>query len=141
MLHRRSARSRACDCRFARQSGQAAVEVAIAVPVLVAILLAVVQFGTALHDFLTITQAARDGARSATAAPATASTVQDAIDATKASASGLDATKLAVAVTPPQPWASGSDVTVTVTYPYSIGIAGFLVSSGRMTARSVAAAP
>jgi hypothetical protein len=35
-------------------------------------------------------------------------------------------------VSPGQPWTTGQNVTVTVTYPYSINLLGFVVGSGTL---------
>ncbi len=123
----------------ARERGQATVELAVAVPVLAMILLAIVQLGTALHDRLELTAAARDGVRTASTSRTSATGVQDAIDAARGGAPDLDQSKLGVSVSPGQPWSAGDDVTVTVSYPYSIDILGLVVASGTMRVQNVAA--
>jgi hypothetical protein len=40
----------------------------------------------------------------------------------------------------PQPWSAGSQVTVQATYPYSVNILGFVVTSGNLTAQTSARA-
>jgi len=49
--------------RFASESGVAAIELAIALPVLMLILFGIINFGTVFYDYIVITNAAREGAR------------------------------------------------------------------------------
>lgn len=49
--------------RCASQSGIAAIELAIILPVLMLILFGIINFGTVFYDYITITNAAREGAR------------------------------------------------------------------------------
>jgi Flp pilus assembly protein TadG len=53
-----------------RRSGQSIVELAIVVPVLILMAVGVFEFGRALHAYVTVTHAARDGARIAMTASA-----------------------------------------------------------------------
>lgn len=116
--------------------GQTAVEFALAAPILVVLLLGIIQFGVAFHDYVTITDAARAGARKAVVARFNGGTFDSAKQAVRDSASQLDQTKLDPEVTDPSGLTAGSTVTVTVTYPYSIDIPllGLTVSSGNLTA-------
>ncbi|HEY8644492.1 MAG TPA: TadE family protein, partial [Gaiellaceae bacterium] len=47
------------------EDGQAAAEMALVLPVLAAILLAIAQFGIAFNNYITLTDATRAGARKA----------------------------------------------------------------------------
>ena len=51
--------------RSREQSGQAFVELALVLPVLLLLLLGVVQFGTVFRDYIALTDATRVGARQA----------------------------------------------------------------------------
>jgi Flp pilus assembly protein TadG len=51
---------RTCE---SRQRGQALVEMALVVPIFLIIVMSIVDFGWALRDYITITNAAREGAR------------------------------------------------------------------------------
>jgi Flp pilus assembly protein TadG len=89
--------------------GQAAVELALALPLVALLLLLVVQLGVVVRDELLVVHAAREAARAAAVHPTAAA----AGDAARA-AGGLDATRLTVAVT-----RSGGDppiVRATLTY-------------------------
>jgi Flp pilus assembly protein TadG len=119
-----------------REDGQAAVEFALIAPLLVVILLAVIQVGVAFHDYVTLTDAARAGARQAIVARFSGGTLTDAQQAVRNSAGDLDQSQLGVSVTDPTWDTAGSLVTVTATYPYSINIPllGLSLMSGNLTA-------
>ena len=119
--------------RIAREDGQAMVEMALILPILLMLILAIVQFGIAFNNYITLTDATRAGARKASVARFTGDNGAAATLVVKQDASGLDATKLAVAVTSTNWVVPGSDVTVSASYPYSINILGFTVKSGTMT--------
>lgn len=89
--------------------GQAAVELALALPVVALLLLLVVQLGVVVRDDLLVVHAAREAARAAAVNPTAA-----AARAAAESAGGLDAARLSVDLT-----RSGGDLPVvraTVTY-------------------------
>jgi len=120
------------------ENGQTAVEFALVAPFIVALLLAVIQFAVAFHDYVTITDAARAGARQAIVARFGPGNFDAAKQAVRNSAPGLDQVKLVPQVTDPSGMTPGSLVTVTVTYPYAIDIPllGITVVSGNLTATS-----
>jgi Flp pilus assembly protein TadG len=127
------------NSRVASERGQTAVEFALVAPVLVAVMLAVIQFAIAFHDYVTLTDAARAGARKAIVArfandPTQA--IADAGQAVRDSAGQLKQSDLGVLVTDPDWTTSGSVVTVTATYPYAIDIPliGVTIASGSLTA-------
>jgi Flp pilus assembly protein TadG len=125
---------------LASEHGQTAVEFALVAPFIVVLLLAVIQFGMAFHNFVTITDAARAGARKAIVARFAGGNFDEATQAVLDSASNLDQTTLkqpgAIDISSPDGLTSGSLVTVTVKYPYTISIPllGMTVSSGTLTA-------
>jgi Flp pilus assembly protein TadG len=110
----------------------------VVIPVLL-ICFAILQFGLMLHDYVTVTHAADVGARVASVSRDQPNGVTLARNAAIASASDLNSSQLGVTVTP-QPWSAGSQVTVQVTYPYSINILGIVVTSGNLTAQTSARA-
>jgi Flp pilus assembly protein TadG len=126
--------------RIASEDGQTLVEFALVAPFLVAFLLAIIQFGIAFNNYVTLTDAARAGARKAVVARFGPGTFDDAKQAVKDAAGSLDQSKLAlpgaIDVSDPSGMTSGSLVTVTVKYPYTIDIPllGIPVSSGNLTA-------
>lgn len=118
--------------RLRREDGQAAAEMALVLPILTAILLAIAQFGVVFNNYITLTDATRTGARKAAVSRFVGDNGAAAAAAVKAAASNLNQTKLVVSVTSTNWNVPGSDVTVTASYPYSIDILGWTVKSGSL---------
>ncbi len=113
------------------ERGQSTVELALLLPVVVVILLAVLQVGLVARDIVLVTHASREAARAAAVDPAP----EAARDAAQRS-SGLDARRLTVRATGRH--GAGSRVQVEVTYRVrtAVPIVGALV--GDHTVRSSA---
>ncbi len=109
--------------RARRDRGQASVELALLLPVVVVLLLAVLQVGLLARDVVLVTHASREGARAA----ATDADPGAARSAAVAS-SGLDPERLTVRVS--GRGEAGSRVQVEVTYraPTAVPIVGSLVA-------------
>ena len=107
------------------------VEFALVLPVLMLIVVGIVQFGVLFHDYLTLTDAVRAGARQAAVARELPD--RDArIDARlKSAAASIDESKLTCNVS--SSWVQGEDVAVSCTYPYEVNILGLVVKSGELT--------
>ena len=60
-----------------------------------------------------------------------------ATGAVRASSADLNQGSLGVAVS--SSWAPGSQVTITATYPYSISLLGWVVTSGNLTTKTTEA--
>jgi Flp pilus assembly protein TadG len=116
-----------------REDGQAITEFALILPVLVALLLGIIQFGIVFNNYLTITDAARAGARKAAVSRFIGDNGAAAKITAQNSAQQLDQAALKVTVTSTNWNVPGSDVNVTVTYPYSINILGWTVKAGDLT--------
>jgi Flp pilus assembly protein TadG len=114
------------------ESGQSLSEVAILLPILCVLLLAIAEFGVVFKDYVEVSQAARVGARKASVSRKSSTGVQGAVEAAKR-ATKLDRDELDVSVTPAQPWKRTTPVTVRVSYPYSVDILGLVVKSGTMS--------
>jgi Flp pilus assembly protein TadG len=114
------------------EQGQTMTEFALVLPVLALILFAVIQFGIVFNNYVTLTDATRAGARKAAVSRQDPNHDQDVIAAVRNSASDLDSSKLSIPP-PTSTWASGDDVTVTASYPYSISLLGIVVKSGRLS--------
>jgi len=102
--------------------GQATVEVALILPVLATLLLAVVQVGLVVRDQILVTHAAREAARSAAVDPAPAAARAAAVDG-----SGLPAARLDLTVSGRA--GPGSRVRVRIGYrtPTDVPLVGRLV--------------
>ena len=113
------------------QKGQSLTEFALALPILVLLLFAVIQFGIVFNSYVTLTDATRAGARKGTVGRQVTNPQATVINAVRNSASDLKQSDLSVTVT--STWQPGADVTVTATYPYRIKLLGLPVKSGRLS--------
>ncbi|HKA26978.1 MAG TPA: TadE/TadG family type IV pilus assembly protein [Gaiellaceae bacterium] len=114
------------------EQGQTMTEFALVLPVLALILFAVIQFGIVFNNYVTLTDATRAGARKAAVSRDDPNRDADVMAAVRSSATDLDGSKLSVSP-PTSTWDSGTDVTVTASYPYSISLLGLVVKSGRLS--------
>lgn len=98
-----------------RERGQALVELALVLTILLALLMGTIDIGRALHTYLVLEHASREGARAGALGQGDLqidSTVRNALSPV------VDRTKVVVAVTPPESArARGTPVSVRVTYP------------------------
>jgi Flp pilus assembly protein TadG len=117
------------------ERGQAMVEFALVLPVLMFILLAIIQFGIAYNDYVTLTDAVRTGARQAAVDRQLPDPVADATARVRSAAADLDQSQLTVTVT--SDWQAGHPVQVYGAYPYSISIMGIVVKSGALTSTTI----
>ena len=115
------------------EDGQAAAEMALVLPILAAILLAIAQFGVLFNNYITLTDATRTGARKAAVSRFSGDQGTAAVAAVRSAASNLTPANLDVSVTSTNWNVPGSDVTVTATYPYDLNILGWVIQSGTLT--------
>lgn len=113
------------------ERGQSLVEFALALPILVLLLFAVIQFGVAFNNYVTLTDATRAGARKAAVGRRLPSPQSSTITAVRNSATDLRQGDLNVTVS--STWQPGADVNVTATYPYTINLLGIPVKTGRLS--------
>jgi Flp pilus assembly protein TadG len=118
--------------RDRRTRGQSMVEFTLILPVLMLMIFGIYQFGQTYSDYIQVTNAARTGGRKALVSRSDVNGVADAIAAAKGATWWLDTSKMNVTVSPGQPWTTGQTVTVTVTYPYTISLLGFVAGSGTL---------
>ncbi len=107
--------------RFRRnQRGQAIVEMALVLPILIMLIFGIVEFGRILNTYMEVTNLSREGAR----AGAVGKTDSQIISTVQNSAAGLGLDTTILTVTPQpssySPRVRGSSVTVQVTYPVDI---------------------
>lgn len=114
--------------RRARDRGSAAVEFALLLPALLLIVFGIIDFGRALNAQITLTQAAREGARLAALGQ------PNVVSRTQAAATGLSPVSVSVV---PCPVGAGpsADAVVTVSYSFSFvtpvgAIAGLIGGAG-----------
>ena len=123
--------------RIRDEQGQTMAEFAIVLPILIVLLFGIVQFGILFNNYVTLTDAARAGARAAAVSRQSGDPSGTATAAVRSSANDLNQAKLGVSVS--SSWAPGSQVTVQATYPYAISLLGWVVSSGSLTTKTTEA--
>jgi Flp pilus assembly protein TadG len=119
---------------YKRRRGQALVEFALIVPMLLLLVMGVVEFGRAWNVYQTLTDAAREGARTAVLARPTidADTVAAAANTIMASAA-LD-TAAAVKTLSAGFRVQGQNTTLTISYPYTLSwLSGLMGWTGAQT--------
>lgn len=96
-----------------RDRGAAAVEFAIMLPLLLLIIFGIIDFGRALNTQITITQAAREGAR------LTALNQPNVVSRTQAAATGLSGVGVTVAASCPAGSGPTANADVKVSYSFN----------------------
>lgn len=107
--------------RYVRNTrGQAVVELALVLPFLLLLVVGMMEFGLALHDYITVAEASRAGARAA----AVGKDNETIISTVKAAAPTLDPEKIKVTIEPSAKAIRtvGSSAKVTVVYPVAIPV-------------------
>lgn len=113
----------------ARDRGAAVVEFALLLPLLLLLLFGIIDFGRALNAQITITQAAREGAR------LVALNQPNVVSRTQAAAVGLSGVSVSVVTSCPPNAGPGVNADVQVSYPFTFvtpigAIASFFGGSG-----------
>ena len=129
------------------ESGQAFVELALVLPVLLLLLLGVIQFGNVFRDYIALTDATRVGARQACSLPVASSPTRTESRSSSRGCRGPRSTstraQMTVTVTPVKVdgitpgWEESGDVTVRATYPFKINLFGMVLYDGLLQSRTV----
>jgi Flp pilus assembly protein TadG len=129
--------------RIRQEDGQGMVEFAMVLPILMAVMLGIVQFGIIFNNYETLTDASRVAARRAATARFLGDNGASARQAAKNAASNLNLTDAQIDISSCAPgtypcttqdWTTtGNEVTVKLTFPYSIKILDWSVKSGNLT--------
>jgi Flp pilus assembly protein TadG len=125
--------SRSSQKQMKSEQGQAMVEMALLLPMLIVLMLAIIEFAIVFNNYETLTDATRAGARQAILLRLNGKSVDSAKQVVRDAATGLHQDDLDVAVTAPSWTTPGSVVTVTATYPYHIDLLGWTVADGDLT--------
>lgn len=120
------------------EDGQTLVEFALVVPILAGVLFAVVEFGVVFHDYVTVTDASRVAARKAAVSRFAGDSGDAAEAAGRKAAESLntDPDVLKIDCTAGDWTKSGTEVSCTVQYPYSISVLDWVVTSGTLTSKT-----
>jgi Flp pilus assembly protein TadG len=116
-----------------QERGQSVAEFALVLPLMMLILLGIVQFGMVFKQYITLTDAVREGARKAAVARHRADRTSYVQNAVVTSGSDLGPTFTTGNVSVSSTWTHGEDVVVRATFPFSINIIGVVVHSGTMS--------
>ncbi len=116
-------------------TGQSTVEVALALPMLAMLLLAIVEIGGTVAVYMDLTSATRDAARRAVSVRQESNPQQLVIDAFNESMDRPESRDSTVTVA--GGWNQDDEVTVTSELPWEIEIAGIHVWDGNLRARSI----
>jgi len=101
-----------------KSKGQSLVETALVLPILLLLLTGIIDFGMLFNNYLVVSNASREGARSA----AIGSTDEQISTVVHNVAASLDPVRLSVTITPDQVAgrSTGESVAVTVQYEYNM---------------------
>lgn len=134
------------------ENGQAVVEFALVLPLMLLVLLGIVQFGSVFRDYIALTDAVRAGAREGSVARSLQPpSSREASIVTRVQKAGvnLNASNIAVTVelrdtngvlmspnSADSSWIKSGDVTVKATYPFKLRMLGLVVFSGNLQSRT-----
>jgi Flp pilus assembly protein TadG len=118
--------------RLRREDGQAFVEFAIVLPLLVLLVFGIAQFGLAFRNYLAITDTARVAARAA-AVKRTSNPCAAATTSIQNNVSAGQWAQISSRITCTAGPNVGDQVKITIEYPYTIGLPG-VSASGDLTA-------
>ena len=121
------------------ERGQAVTEFAVILPVLLLVLFAIFQFGVIFNNYIQVSAAAREGARKgavSSQAGSCAAVQSLVVSAAQNSAPSLNTSQMGITVSDTctnNVVVEGNDITVTVTYPWSVSLLGQVVASGNLS--------
>lgn len=121
------------------QDGQNMVEFALVVPLIVLMLVGIVEFGRGMNAFITLSEAAREGARSGIYASATDTAIRTAVRG-QAGATLGQLPDASITISPAEPRVSGNLLSVTVDYAFvpATPIFGTILGGGFLNLRAQA---
>ncbi len=129
------AKSRSRKAFWPRPYGQELIEIALLIPLLLLIAFGVLDMGRVFHAAITMTNAAREGARYGTLNPTDGAGII-AATLNEAQSSGVDLTASTVAVSCPTGCTSGGSMLVTIEYDFQMIMALALPSTTLTLVRS-----
>jgi Flp pilus assembly protein TadG len=129
--------------RARTERGQAAVELALVVPILLTVLYVMFQFGQVYLQYQEVSAATSEGARQASnmAAvpdPGRTTTIKATVRAGTTVGNNASFDHNALVVDVASTWSPGSTVTVTSSYPARVSILGITIFSDNLTTRRTA---
>lgn len=135
----------ATTSRLARsERGQAYVEFALILPILLLIVMGIIQFGTVFRTYITLTDATRVGGRQAAVSrsilPAS-NRIPLIEQKMHLAAAGLDASKMVITVDAKDVdgkpgWGGAGEVTVRASYPFQVNLFGLVIFDSTINSRT-----
>ena len=116
-----------------QERGQSVAEFALVLPLMMLVLLGIVQFGMVFKQYITLTDAVREGARKAAVARHRTDRDSYARGAVVTAGGDLGSGFTTGNVSVTSTWNHGEDVVVRATFPFDINIIGIVVHSGTMS--------
>lgn len=117
--------------RLRDERGITTIEFAVLLPVLLLLLLGIIQIGLFVFTLVDVREATREGGRQLTVLRNDSNGAQNVENKVAASVGGeINASKLSYTFSSPPPWAPGTTVTMTVTYPDTLNVMGIDISDG-----------
>lgn len=116
------------------ERGQALAEIALCLPILCLLMLAIVQFGVMIWKNIEVTGAAREGARHAVVARVETNPTASVEQTARGALDTIDSHDVDVDVL--GGWTRGDKVSVTVTTPYALDLMGLVVWKGNLRSTS-----
>ena len=123
--------------RIRSEKGQAMAEFAVITPLLMLVVVAIVQFGVTFNNYIVLTDAVREGARTAAVSRHYTDRDTRTKDKVRASSAGLDTSTSKLVIDVVSDWEPGSDVTVRAQYPYKISLLGRVLLEGSLKSHTV----
>ena len=112
------------------EQGQTMAEFTVVLPILITLLFGIIQFGILYNNYVTLTDAARAGARTAVVSRGDSDPAATCANKVRSAADNLTQTNLTVTCT--STWQPGDDVQVEADYPYDLNLFGVVVKSGTL---------
>jgi Flp pilus assembly protein TadG len=117
--------------RLRDERGVTTIELAILLPVLMLLLVGIIQVGIYIFTIVDVRQATREGGRQLTILRNDSGGEQEVESKVAASLGGeVSSGSLTYTFSTPPPWAPGTTVTLTVSYPRGLNVMGLDVTDG-----------
>jgi Flp pilus assembly protein TadG len=112
-------------------------EMAVVLPVLLFVILGIAQLGIVFNNYMTLTDAVREGARTAAVSRHYDDREARTIAKVRASAANLDTSSTVLKISVVSTWQHGDDVTVRAEYPYEIDLLGMVFKKSWLSTETV----
>jgi Flp pilus assembly protein TadG len=122
---------------FRTEKGQTMAEMAVVLPVLLFLILGIAQLGIVFNNYMTLTDAVREGARTAAVSRQYADREARTIAKVRASSANLDTSSSVLKISVTSTWKPGEDVTVSAEYPYEIDLLGIVFKKSLLSTKTV----